>query len=134
MKESPTNKDLFNHLYSELKSEQEYFLKFTLAATGTLLLIVGWFLTSENGQRFISSLKSKVYIVDFIILVTYITEVLLSYVMYKKSKNISKQLFELDYLPKEYYDFKIISLNIFFLIVTGHFFLYSFLIFILHNI
>jgi len=81
--EALSPKELLTFLHSELKSLYEGYLNYVLATTGSILILIGWFITSENAQKLVSKTGNKVFMFDIILCSIFFIELIVSIGIYK---------------------------------------------------
>jgi hypothetical protein len=102
-------KAAFAHLHQSLVEYQLRFIDLSIKGTGLALLILGWVLTSKDARAFIaSSLVARGAAVAGVLVMVAAT-ILLSVRMRQVMKHLSCQLDALNYFPRQYYEYRVLS-------------------------
>lgn len=104
-----TGKDLFDHLFTELKEVNDTYIKYVFTTTATQVLIIGWFVTSDRSTKVIHELKDVGWLFYVIILVFVIAEAWISKMLCSLSQKTGQLIQETAFVPDKYFDFKIIK-------------------------
>jgi hypothetical protein len=99
----------FELLYSELRHYHDGLYDGAYKVVGSLLLIIGWIITSDTARRVLQQSKWTRWAAIVCIVVCFVGAWALASQLYGKSAHTAKMLDSLNYIPREYYEDRIIT-------------------------
>jgi branched-subunit amino acid ABC-type transport system permease component len=120
-----STKDLFVHLFAELKVLYDTYVHYVLTTTATQILIIGWFMSGKMPD-FVK--RPSIVVPLYITIACFMAiEVGLSLYFRQRSSRTADLIRKLDFINNEHFDFKVISIWIVLGMLVAHAILYLFL-------
>jgi hypothetical protein len=99
-------------LFKELNDLLDSFFGLIVTSTASMLLVFGWFMTSETAQKLIRNSKLIVWMLTAGLITTFLSMMFMHFRLYDTSQEIARLIPETDYFPNEkYYSYKILRLR-----------------------
>jgi hypothetical protein len=102
----PTPEKRFDNLHASLVEYYERFISVGLSSVGFNLLVIGWVVSSASAQKFFRTHPPAVVLGVIVLSGAALGYVLLSLRICALLDKLKTQLKELNYMPKQYYEFR----------------------------
>ena len=129
--ESPTDFEKFKFVFEALKDVSNMYGQFSFTATASILLVIGWILTSDDLRAFIGNEPNLKAAFAVVVASIFAVEIYLSYVLYKDSADLYNHIKTIDSgITERAYEYKRTDSSTIWLFLTVHLLMYLFLIYL----